>query len=210
MNLTKIQIQRQNNSGVTFPTVFGDGNECRRYVTEFGTFLSATKRKLENMDENDLKRAQFYLEIIQDRLSLGEFLSYQTVVDIYGSIEVLSWKWKTLILKLSKIDIIEGLTAGETPRETSIEDVHVSKTDCPQTPGDIEERFCLLGQLDNLPIDIFITKQHEIKSFISDFKPLLTPQVNTRMEKADNFPKPSGYMDCHIDRWSVCEHGKTT
>lgn len=210
LNMIKIQIQRQNNPVVTFPMVFGDGKECRRYLTEFGTFLSATKRKLEKMNENDLRRAQFYLEIIQDRLSFDEIHSYQKVIDIYGSIEVLSWKWKTLILKLAKNDIIEGLTASETPSETSIEDGHISKTDSIQTPADIEERFCLLGQLDNVPIDIFITKQHEIKSFISEFKPLLSSQVNTRIEKADNFPKPSGYMDCHIDRWSVCENGKTT
>lgn len=27
------------------------------------------------------------------------------------------------------------------------------------------------------------------------------------MEKADNYPRPLGYIDCHIDGWSVCENG---
>lgn len=51
------------------------------------------------------------------------------VIDIYGSIEVLSWKWKILILKLVKNDIIEGFIVSEIFSEISIEDVYIFKID---------------------------------------------------------------------------------
>lgn len=51
------------------------------------------------------------------------------VIDIYGSIEVLSWKWKILILKFVKNDIIEGLIVSEIFSEISIEDVYIFKID---------------------------------------------------------------------------------
>ena len=205
---TEIYLYHQNRSISTFPALFGNMKECQQYITEFGTFLSATRRKLEKTYGNSLQRSNYCLGILKEQMVSDIVHNYQWYIDIYRSMAIINCNWKVLIIKLAENEDIENPKLGDSHIETENESKSTYKEETVYTLETFREKIVSLERLVRFLGEFTIAKQNEIEELISSFESVLSNQVKARIEKADNYPRPLGMLDCHLNQWTVCEMGK--
>lgn len=209
VNMMKTQIELAIKFGgiSTFPSIFGDSMECEKYAAEFGTFLSAIGRKLEETDASNLKRSFHFLHVLKKSLTCNS-PNYQSVIDIYRIMVIVSYNWTLLVIKLARNDIVESLTNAETSGERTLQNDAICERDVHSSVKEFEDEISQIEQLLNFPGKFSSSTKNDVDKCIDSIKPLLTAQVVRRIRKAEGFPKPIGIVDCHIDSWTMCGNGK--
>jgi hypothetical protein len=205
---TQIQLAIKSAGRSTFPSIFGNSRECERYAREFGTFLSAIERKLEKTDANNRKRSFHCLSVLKKLLTCN-YQNYQSIIDIYRIVAIISCNWSLLVIKLGRNEILKSLTNTETQdKEGSIQNGASSERDAQSTVKKIKDAIDQIEQHLKFPGKFSCSTKNDIDKCIDSIKHLLTAQEVRRIRIAEGFPKPVGIMDSHIDSWTVCGYGK--
>ncbi|XP_061171964.1 NFX1-type zinc finger-containing protein 1-like [Saccostrea echinata] len=209
VNMMKSQLRMVMQLGGTtsYPFLFGDRKECVKYLTEFGTFISAFERKLEKAEADNLRRSQFCIEVLLNILNSDSLLNYQNAIDIYRGMAFVSYIWKLLAIKLAENDIVKSQCDKEMSDEKRSTVNEVSDNQDLVTAEKVEETITSLVRFVKCPGKISTSQQKNIEKCINCVRPVLTQQVASRIGKAEGFPKPMGIIDCHIDKWTLCKNG---